>query len=263
MSSRSESKLLHVHIEKVGGTSMEAFLGETVGVHELLLWSTRNKSLVRASDSLRLRTNKPADTIRRVLNNTPFAKPASRIYRFLIRYWSPEHTISSHTLPKNFSAIHGHFCADQFDNVLEKPVYATMTREPLERAFSHYNHWKRYQGGDDWRVTIPYDPQLTFEEFALSEALINYQTQALGSVEISRFAVVGVTENIDAYTHKLFTLAQEMKITTAKRLPKVEKLNSSSTIGGRHKITSSPFVSEFRKRNDQDYQLYSWCSKLG
>jgi hypothetical protein len=114
-------------------------------------------------------------------------------------------------VPSDASVIMGHFVADQFDEQLgDRPkVRAVVLRDPLERMASHYDHWKRYKGHSVWRVNVPYDPTMPFEDFATLPAMQNYQLQALGRLGLEDFDVVGVTETVDQSVWQFLQLLAE------------------------------------------------------
>jgi hypothetical protein len=200
------------HIEKTAGTSVRGTLERAVGTSSLYLYSTAGNSFSQAKDG--------APSTSPVLDRAlmfGFSNPVTR--KPLASLYSRYHAAAvrrmldrgSTEVPSDASVIMGHFVADQFDEQLgDRPkVRAVVLRDPLERMASHYDHWKRYKGHSIWRVNVPYDPTMSFEDFATLPVMQNYQLQALGRLGLEDFDVVGVAETVDQSVRQFLHLLAE------------------------------------------------------
>lgn len=203
---------VYTHIEKTAGTSVRDALETTVGTSDLYLYSADGKSFARAKDG-RPGTSAVLDKVVALGLSHPATRP------LLVAPYAALHGLatrrmlakSSKDVPDDASVIMGHFVADQFDEAIgERPMIRAVTiREPVSRLVSHYDDWKRLKGHHDWRVQVPYDPAMTFEDFAALPEMQNYQTKALGRLGLEDFDVVGVTENVDQSVGQFLGLLAE------------------------------------------------------
>lgn len=98
---------------------------------------------------------------------------------------------------KGIRVIHGHFYINKYLGIFPDATYVTWLREPLQRALSQYNYFKR-------RLMVPPDPtniliyegKLSFEEWMTRPASINLQQQFTGS-DLSKFKFVGIAEEFE------------------------------------------------------------------
>ena len=162
----------------------------------------------------------------------------------------------------------GHFVADQFDEQLsDRPkIRAVVLRDPLERMASHYDHWKRYEGHSIWRVNIPYNPSMSFEDFATLPEMRDYQLQALGRLGLEDFDVVGVTETVDQSVGQFLQLlaeegtmpivpeAHDVQLGHLNRTPQGTKTNVE-TLG-------SAALQSIRAYHAEDIELYAQAQAM-
>jgi hypothetical protein len=257
------------HIEKTAGTSVRGALEQAVGTSSLYLYSAAGNSFSRAQDG--------APSTSSVLDKAlmlGFSNPVTR--KPLVGLYSRYHNAAvrrmlargSAEVPSDASVIMGHFVTDQFDEQLsDRPsIRAVVIREPVARMASHYDHWKRFEGHSVWRVQVPYDPAMTFENFATLPEMQNYQVQALGRLGLEDFDVVGVTENVDQSVGQFLRLlaeartippvpgAQEIQIGHYNRTPQGTKTNLEA-LGG-------SALQAIRAYHAEDIELYAQASVM-
>lgn len=257
------------HIEKTAGTSVRGTLEQAVGNSSLYLYSAVGNSFSRAKDG--------APSTSSVLDKAlmlGFSNPVTR--KPLVSLYSRYHNVAvrrmlargSAEVPSDAGVIMGHFVADQFDGALkDRPIVrAVVIREPLSRMASHYDHWKRYKGHSVWRVQTPYDPTMSFEDFATLPEMQNYQLQALGKLGLEDFDVVGVTENVDQSVGQFLQLlaeagtippisgTQDIQIGHYNCTPQGTKTNLE--------ILSGAALQAIRTYHAEDYDLYAQAQAL-
>ena len=166
---------------------------------------------------------------------------------------------SSTSVPSDIAIVHGHFAANRFDTMLPDAIRTVVIRDPLRRMHSQYDHWRRAKGRNQWRVIIPYDPAMTFEDYAMLPAMRNYQVNALAGRELASFSLVGVTERLDAYTQALYAFFSAENHVSSKTPPTgVKNLNKRKK---NHTITND-FEKAFYAYHKDDYDLYEQAKKI-
>jgi len=190
---------IHFHIPKTAGTSLRAVFIDQFGA-ERVAFLLPDRSLVQTSD-LPFKTES-LDRIRRI----------ARGAGLLNLYSAGVGAINRRRLTKTFSlsAIEqqdialatGHFThTDIVDGDVEHLPRTTILRQPLERTWSHYGHWREAKGAMWWhKGGVTYTDDTSFETFALDPQLANYQSLCLGNLS---FAAVGVSTNLPAFFEKL------------------------------------------------------------
>ncbi len=190
-----EQRILEsVHIEKTAGNTALEFLNSTFGTEHILHYNPITDSLVQ--NTRVFFTDSRVNMIRQKLNDSRFRPLIARMYCFISSEVFKPSLVDPGNLPPNTKAIHGHFRADRFDNVIEDPIRMVIIREPYVKMRSHFINWKRSRGTPEWRVRIPYNPDLCFEDFSLLPEMIDYQTNAIAGKSLDEFELVGTTENI-------------------------------------------------------------------
>ena len=256
-----------VHIEKTAGTSIRSSLERAIGPQYVYIFSPEADRFARSSDNLMPATTPILDRVRQGFSN-PILGPVfvhiwapmlNGMYRDRIRQRYPVLEV-----PEDTKVILGHFTASQFNDKLKnrQPILATVIRDPLARAKSHFEHWRRNRGFEDWRTYIPFDRHTTFKEFIQLPQLQNFQTQALADVALSGFDVVGITEKTDQFIADFLRVLQEAEIVLENRNPKQITLNVNHHRSiGDGEITPN-LIGLFKELNKDDYALYEEAKEL-
>lgn len=265
--SETGSLVEFVHIEKTAGTMVRAAIEKNVDIETMYIYSPNADRFTACSENLQPQTSQAIERIREIIANPVLGPIVMKFYPFVdalnrkkMFKLSPELEI-----PENARVLFGHFTARQFDPMLtNEPVRAVMLRDPLERMKSHYSHWLRNRGHADWRVLVPYQPGMSFEDFAFLPVLQNYQDQAIDGVDLGEFELVGVTEDTETFIVKMLRKLKTEGITVSdtlvipnKRLnvtPPELKMNSSNF--------GDEFIRMFADFHARDYDLYSHAKFL-
>ncbi|MGH7203081.1 MAG: hypothetical protein ACREHC_01410 [Candidatus Levyibacteriota bacterium] len=244
--------MVNTHIEKTAGTSLLRFFEQTVGKNRIAFYDPITDSLIKVSDLFVSPSNDFID--KHQLKSYAFW-PILKQFYFIVQSKNRR----SSSLPESIAIVHGHFAANRFDSLLKDPIRSVVIRDPLKRMRSQYDHWKRAKGRNQWRIMVPYNSQMSFEEYALLPVMQNYQTKALAGKDLASFDVVGVTERMDAFTNVLFDmLVKEGHIQKSIHMDSVKKLNPHKKI---HETTIE-FEKKFKIFHKEDYQLYKQALSL-
>lgn len=245
--------IVNVHIEKTAGTSLLKFFEHTVGKERIAFYDPITDSLTKVSDLPLSPANDLVDKFQ--LKSYAFWPVFKKTYYDLIARRNQVNVAKN-----NIAIIHGHFTADRFDKLFPNLLLSVVIRDPFARMHSQYDHWKRAKGRSQWRVMVPYDDSLTFEDFAMLPMMRNYQIGALAGKELASFDLVGVTEKLDAYTVALYNLLRsEGFIIADMPLKTVENLNQKRQ---NHEIKRSGFEKDFAVFHKEDYALYEQAKSL-
>jgi hypothetical protein len=250
--------VVSTHIEKTAGTSLERFFLENFNPERVLIYSAITGTLVKASNKEVLRTNPVIDKIRRQFRNTPI-EPLT--HKFISKYLSASrgnHILIADLPNTDFDVIHGHFRSDQFDGLLPKTRFdVVVLRDPLERMVSHYEYWRRTEGAPTHRIQIPFDPTVSFENYAMNPANQNFQAQSLGGRSLKSFDLVGVMQRMDDFVRELGS-----RVVGLENPPVVQKLNVSPNASrGPIDVTTS-FREKFEEFHQRDYLLYNEAREI-
>jgi hypothetical protein len=256
---------LVVHIEKTAGTSVRKALETAVGKRAVAVYHPAADRLSRSSDELRPKDKRKVDPIFKLFSH-PLLEPwrpmlyplTARVYDARVRLRYGELAI-----PKDTKLIFGHFAADKFDGLVQDPLRAVILREPYERMYSHFAHWHRNRGASDWRVKVPFDPNMTFQRFALLPEMQSYQSQALGGIPLTEFDVVGTTNDVGSYTTRLLGALSTAGICPPQPEVTVRRLNTASASG----TSIAPaddleYMRSFRAFHEADYAIYDQACKI-
>lgn len=254
--------LISTHIPKTAGTSLQSLYQSAVGREHIAIYDARTDTLHRGSESIFTNVSPFTDWLKSNLMNSPFDKIAKDL-----AFWlkSLKNSGDQVEIPRDVLIIHGHFLANRYDDLVENPLRSIVFRDPLARIHSEYNHWKRAEGRVVFRVTLPYDPSMSFEDYALSQDLQNYQTQAVAGKPLTDFDVVGVTENLDKYKDALIELFIEQgwcdkSVLEAVSMP---RFNQTPIVRRTNRQDlSDTFIQQFRSFHNEDYQLYDAAKAL-
>jgi hypothetical protein len=248
---------LSLHIEKTAGTSFEKFLVDFYGQRQVFLYKRDGDQLIRSDNLLDIvKLNPLVDKIRTLsgpIGVTPLA------HWLVLRLLDSQNHGGIRKLPRKWSAIHGHFDIDRFDQFTKNPFRTVILRDPLERAISHFRYWERAKGVVTHRIDVPYDSTINFRDFILLDDLQNYQSKALGGTPLECFDAVGVTENLEAFISDFVYKRKQIR----SQIVEVPHLNRS--FGGVD-LTDLGIDNEFEKRfkslNQLDYENYQKAQKL-
>jgi predicted nucleic acid-binding Zn-ribbon protein len=92
--------------------------------------------------------------------------------------------------------VTGHFWIRKYDPI-QAEVRATILREPIERAISHYYYWLAFPKGNNPILRYVVDNKLSFEEFARMPAACRaYTGYFFRDVDMSQFDYVGIYDDL-------------------------------------------------------------------
>lgn len=254
-------RFVHVstHIEKTAGTSLQEFYTRYYGTRNVYIYSSDTDSLISADRLLmKARINPIADKVRLLSKQLGLTSLA---HAFVIGRLNNQNSGKGLSgLPANCSLIHGHFVADRFDNIVQKPFRTVVLRDPLERMISHYKYWKEVQGVTNHRIDIPFDCHMSFDDFQSVKCLQNFQSSAFGSLNINDFDLVGVTQNLPDFVDKF---VKRCPIQGRKATEVLRKLNSSPRKTDYDQFgIDDKFIRKFKRQNELDYINYNHALEL-
>lgn len=241
---------LSIHIERTGGTTLIGALEEIYGAENVLLYKAGKDRFIRMSDVPMLSPAHPLlNKIKNTFEGTPVLHLFYTIYiKFVQRSDNLLPWINLEEIPDDIAALHGHFELDQVENHFKNPYTTVIFREPLERMVSQYLHWRR-TGGPGWRVSVPFEQAISFEEYAFRDKFANYQTRALGGKNLADIDLVGVTRHADAFIN---TIKGQKGNGT-----KIVRVNQLADKPGYRQLGITPAMDDrFQKVNALDYQNY-------
>jgi hypothetical protein len=159
-------------------------------------------------------------------------------------------------IPADTAAIHGHYMLSQFEDQFENPFTSVVLREPLDRMVSQYLHWCRAGGNVGWRIDIPYDKNMTFEEYAFRQEFNNFQTKLLDRKSLHEYDLVGVTQGIDRFVARLRGEPDE----------EMEEIADVHGVANKPKYIelglNEALIERFTHCNAEDYKNYHLAKKL-
>jgi hypothetical protein len=241
----SAERLVDVHIEKTAGRTKRKVLINAFGADNVLHYDSSTDRLIRANRRLHASEKHYEGRIESAADN-PLLNPIVKLGYMTLKYFEKRRTFAPEALPADFGAITGHFVGDRFVQQLppEEHFYTSVLRNPLERSYSHYQHWLRTRGLARFRIMPPFDSRLAFEDFARLPGMQNYQSVSLG-IPKEAFRLIGVMDHLPEYFEELgLPLPNDA-------LP---HLNEGSYSG--LPPLDADFVHEFIDQNSQDYELY-------
>lgn len=245
----AEKPIVNVHIEKTAGRSVREVLTRAFGQDRVLIYRPANDRLIRGSDRVLKAERVPASASTFVGRNAKLY-PVDVAARAAIRLLERRKSFPPEELPANFSAISGHFSGNRFEHIIdpESANYTSVLRDPLERMKSHFQHWKDTTGKVPFRVKVPFDKSMTFEQFALLPELQNYQLHALG-FDAHRYGTIGVIDHLPEYLEELGLIDMFDEV------PRVGVANY-----GDFEAPSAAFIARFQEFHNLDYELYTQVS---
>src|SRR5581483_287229 len=172
--------------------------------------------------------------------------PASRLALRGLRSFESKKSIDPSDLPPEFSVICGHFMGGRFEEILppEAASYISVVRNPLDRRMAHFRHWQRTHGRANFRLGLPYKPDVDFQHFAFLPELQNYQATTL-QIDPERYRCIGTLEHFPEFLEELGCTPNTNKT------PHIGKTNRTSPIA-----LPQGFVSQFEDFHRADYELY-------
>lgn len=206
----NEQRIVSVHIEKTAGTSLENFFIEIFGHGLLLIWNPNTRMFTRPSGTeVSIRRNPLYEKMRLFIQKAPLLSPLFHQFREVAVGKTRNQIAPQNLMEENFRVIHGHFLATDFYDCIPNRFTTVILRKPIVRMASHYKYWYRTRGNSFHRVRIPFDEKLTFYDFCFLQNLQNYQTQALGGLDLDHeIDLVGTTEAIDQFAATLLNILQ-------------------------------------------------------
>lgn len=183
-----------------------------------------------------------------------------RPYYFIVR-WFPvfrkiliwirtilrtRHAVSVKNIALRASIVIGHFSVTQVLPYLnpKNHEYRTVLRHSLNRMWSHFNYFMAHKGDVGHRTVPCYKHNMSFEEFALSPEMKNYQLGAVGN-DLSIYKHIGITEHLDLFTREI-GLIKDNETT-----PKVNCFYQEMP------PLDKEFIVQFETFHALDYELYN------
>ncbi|MBU1200588.1 hypothetical protein KJ953_03615 [Patescibacteria group bacterium] len=212
--------------------------------------------LQRAGDMGLSRTNETLHKVKLLFGESPLLPFVYKLYVKLTEGLSTDKAlIDPDNLPGDFRVIHGHYDLETFKNKMVDPFLTVVLREPLERMISQYIHWRRNAGSRAWRVNLPFDSNLSFEDYAMNVGFRNYQSRALSGVDLGEFDVVGVTEYLNLFLKQMESGCGE----SVKRLNQSPTKTSLKELGVLDEVN---FTKKFKEYHWKDYENYELAKEL-
>ena len=241
---------IHVSVQ-IEGTTNSSFLtelGNIYGSERVLVYQLSKKKFYRLSEF----PHTPGASILKIgkdlLENAPL------INQILPENGGtdldPDGGYSRRNLPRDTAVVHGHFTPSLFRGILDNPFSSIILRDPLDRIIALYEEWQRLNGKVDWRVKLPYKKSISFNEFALAEEFINFQSKSLGSQRLGDYDLVGVTECQAGFIAQLRNKDWTGYIKPTSQEYALNKAPYKS-LG-----IDKDFVEEFKTLHQMDYAIY-------
>lgn len=250
----SKEHVVSTHIEKTAGTSLEAWFIKVYGADRVLLYSPATDTFLRGSD---VPISNPAtDYVKRLFSLTPLMAIASEVYKKYKSHSGRNH-ITLENLPLDFDVVHGHFDPARFIEHLNDPFTSIVLRDPLGRAVSQFIHWRRRHGRTNHKINIPFDPEISFRDFATLPEMTNFQAKAMGGMSVTDFDLVGITENMGQFTNEYFR-----RRGLPGDPPAFPDFNRTLMVPALSDLgVDNEFRAVFHEINSQDYEIYAQASK--
>lgn len=245
---------ISVHIEGTTNSSFLAELGNIYGTEHVLIYQLGSKKFLRLSD---LPIHPAASLLKLgkdLLENAPLISQI--IPENGVSQSSSEEGYSRKDLPPDTAVVHGHFTPSFFRGVFDNPFISIILKDPLERAISLFEEWKRQHGNVDWRATIPYQKEISFRDFALSEEFTNFQSKSLGSKRLGDYDLVGVTDCQAGFIAQLKNKDWTGYINPSPEGYALQKPRYKN-LG-----IDQDFLDEFQETNQMDYAIYQQAKEF-
>lgn len=171
-----------------------------------------------------------------------------------------KNTIESFSTKKyQRKVIFGHFMPCKYAdlsfsgfNKRENSIYLTFLRDPLQRAISHYYHWKREPDLTNSACVTLLEEDWSLERFLVDPFFKNFYAQFFFGFNINNFDFIGITERFDESIALLKMAYPEFSMLNVK-----ENVNINT-----QKVVDKAYVIDpdlaliFKKNNVLDYAIY-------
>ena len=156
---------------------------------------------------------------------------------------------------RGIRVIHGHFDIDKYLGVFPDATYVTWLRDPLDRALSQYNFFKRtLMDPPEPMNSLVYEGKLPFDEWMTQPVNINLQQRFIGS-DLSKYQFVGIAEDFERSLLIFRKLAGlEEKEFDFELRP--ENVNPEKSINQSYNELDQKTRSRFIELNQLDFTLY-------
>lgn len=235
--------IVHIHIERTGGVSVQNIYAKRYHGVEMLWYSTRD-GLFAPFNIFPGNYAKDWQLKLHVFIAERF--PILRRLILKVRAWRRKRSaVKPEDLSRKAKVIVGHFTAAQMLRILpaKENAYRVIIREPLERMWSHYYYWRKHKGDVGHMVVPAFREDMTFEEFALLPEMQNYQTKAVGR-DLSIYDYIGTIEGL-----RKFALDTKL-LNPSDPTPCVNHFSDELPELNRG------FLEQFKEFHAEDYQLY-------
>ena len=240
MTERVRQPFVHVHIPKTAGTSLRAAFIKGFGA-ERVAFMMPERSFVKTSELVF--DTEELDQLRRIARK----RQTLPQFSIMVQRMNKDQYYSTFGLEdilnQNISVATGHIRHTDLVSSASALDHTTVVRDPLQRAWSHYVHWREARGSMWWHDgTVPYSDEVSFEAFVNDPALANYQSNYLGKLAC---AEIGSANKLDQFIARL---GLNGSVT-------VPKLNT-----GLYEALpnfDSAFIRNFTELNRADYELFA------
>ena len=171
-----------------------------------------------------------------------------------------KNTIESFSTKKyQRKVIFGHFMPCKYAdlsfsgfNKRENSIYLAFIRDPLQRAISHYYHWKREPDLTNSACVTLLEEDWSLERFLVDPFFKNFYAQFFFGFNINNFDFIGITERFDESIALLKMAYPEFSMLNVK-----ENVNINT-----QKVVDKAYVIDpdlaliFKKNNVLDYAIY-------
>lgn len=231
-------KLVHVHIPKTAGTSVRRTLADFYGDDQVLHLNPVNDTVLPLSRSVATGDKPAVDVLKRIAYRTQLNRIALPVYKMLRKIEQDGHDATTYLQTADYNVVSGHIPADMI------PVYGlsglpivSLVRDPLERSFSHYQHWQRTHAGVLGAGTSG-QPVDSFEAFLDLPTQANYQSRYLAGLSLQHVATIETAPQ----------LMEELGITG--RIPRLNAAPHATPVPLGHTARQA-----YEERNRADYEL--------
>lgn len=253
----TENIIFSIHIEKCGGTSIRDCYHQLFGADKTIIYKPNrhpDETYHRSSDY-------PFDFTmvthwRTCLGQHPTLLAAFNTLHTAAINRSIKHTSLKEIIKEPAAVVHGHQIAQiDYDHGIS-PIHVTVLREPFARTISHYQYWKARRGKTDFQTQIPFNEEVSFDDFFHMPELINFQSKRLEGVPLAEYAAIGTISKIEEFIHQVKRISLDSGIPVQNNSPTEVSCLNPSPKSDRKPTHFSQFSTEFSGLNQLDYELY-------